>query len=238
MFVYPQRVHLLIVAQDGRADQLIAYLKRQHYWVVLAQSLAESRDYVRNELPDLILLDGPLPIAHTWEIIRTFRTLSRTSRIPVIVISEDGEDESVIKTLDLGADDYIVKPVSLPVMLARVRAVLRSRNQSHARIDLLLGSHRITLDPVRHETFLDDCEIELSPAEFSTMRVLAGNPGKVFTRRDILLLSDGRGSPAAERSVDFRIFSLRKKLGEAGKFIRSVAGIGYKPSSRSEESGQ
>ena len=145
------------------------------------------------------------------------------------MVTAKTEDTDVVLGLELGADDYVTKPFSPKVVLARVRTVLRRRNRKPVetegeRVEL----HGIVIDPVRHEISSDGESLALSVTEFQILEHLARNPGRVFSRTQIISAVKGSSYPVTERSIDVQILSIRKKLGNKAELVETVRGIGYR----------
>jgi two-component system phosphate regulon response regulator PhoB len=179
--------------------------------------------------PDLILLDLMLPGIDGLEVCRLIKNNPAMSGIPVVMLTARGEDADVVTGLELGADDYIIKPFSPRVLVARVRALLRRKTTPPDQTDqTLVRLHDILIDPGKHQVYVEDQPVELTFTEFKLLQLLIQRPGWVFTRYQIVDALRGEDYPVSERSVDVQIVSLRKKLGNKGDFIQTVRGMGYK----------
>jgi two-component system alkaline phosphatase synthesis response regulator PhoP len=222
-----EKIHVV----DDEADilELVGYnLARDGYQVKSALTGEKALAEVADNLPDLILLDLMLPGVDGLDVCRTLKSNSKTSRIPIIMLTAKGEDADVVTGLELGADDYITKPFSPRVLLARVRAVLRRRQTQEDVEDVVVNIHGLSIDPARHEVLLDRKPITLTATEFRLLHFLARRPGWVFTRDQIIGSVKGQDYPVTDRSVDVQIVGLRRKLGEAGRLIETVRGVGYR----------
>jgi two-component system alkaline phosphatase synthesis response regulator PhoP len=152
-----------------------------------------------------------------------------TQGIPIIMLTAKTEDSDIVAALELGADDYVTKPFSPSVLVARIRAGLRRKKERTApEADRLVSLADLTVDPVRHEVILGDLALDLTATEFAILHLLARRPGWVFTRSQIIEQIKGADYPVTERSVDVHIVGLRKKLGEAGPRVETVRGVGYR----------
>ncbi|MEI7833279.1 MAG: response regulator transcription factor, partial [bacterium] len=151
-----------------------------------------------------------------------------TRNIPIIMVTAKGEESDIISGLELGADDYLTKPFSPRVLLARVRTVLRRRVEAPQDEESALTIHNITIHPGRREVIIDGKRTELTFTEFNLLHLLARRRGWVFTRYQIVDAVRGEDSAVTERSVDVHIVGLRKKLGTAGENIETVRGVGYR----------
>lgn len=220
-----------ILAVDDEEDilELVNYnLSKEGYNISQASTGEKAVISARLNLPDLIILDLMLPGIDGLEVCRMLRTDPATAKIPIIMLTAKGEEADVVTGLELGADDYITKPFSPRVLVARVKAVLR-RNKVQPVSDIeMISIHNITIDPGRHIVSVDNEQMDLTLTEFRILHHLAKRPGWVFTRYQIVEAARGEDSEVTDRSVDVHIVSLRRKLGEAGKYIDTVRGVGYR----------
>ncbi|MGN1417584.1 MAG: winged helix-turn-helix domain-containing protein [Oscillospiraceae bacterium] len=177
--------------------------------------------------PDLILLDIMLPDMDGTEILKRLRADSRTEDIPVIMATAKGMEYDKVKSLDLGADDYLVKPFGMMEMTARVKAVLR-RSGGKASESGVLRSGDLELDEKRHTVTRSGQPVELTLKEYELLRTLMSHKGLVFTRDQLLSDIWGFDYDGETRTVDVHIRTLRSKLGESGEQIQTVRGVGYK----------
>jgi two-component system phosphate regulon response regulator PhoB/two-component system alkaline phosphatase synthesis response regulator PhoP len=183
--------------------------------------------FLEKERPDLIILDLMLPGMNGFEICKTLKNNERYSSIPVIILSGKNEEADKISGLDLGSDDYIVKPCSLNELKARIRAVLRRRTVGGAEKKIDVGGV-MTIDLKRYEVTVDGVKVDLTITEFKILECIASRKGQVFTRKSILEYLWGEEKIVVDRTIDVHIRHLREKLGKAGRFIKSIRGIGYK----------
>lgn len=181
---------------------------------------------IGEEIPDLVVLDVMLPDRNGVEILRELRATPATARVPVIMATARGEEYEKISILDLGADDYLVKPFSMLEMVSRVRAVLRRSGVDRQVPVIRCGA--LEIDPRNHVVRVGSGEVELTAKEFRLLFFLLSRPGEVCTRD--LLLAEIWGQEAAvdTRTVDVHVASLRKKLGASGEDIETVRGFGYR----------
>ena len=221
---------LLVVEDDGDIRELISFnLEMCGYDVIRASDGQEGWEKARTEMPDLVVLDLMLPGLDGFEVCKRLKSEKATQAMPIIMLTARSEEESMVKGLELGADDYVTKPFSPRVLVARVKAVLRRKGvlketTSHRIVSL----HGITIDPARHEVRVDGKQVVLSATEFSILFFLAENPGWVFSRSQIIDAVKGEDYPVTSRSVDVQILGIRKKLGEKGNCIETVRGVGYR----------
>lgn len=224
-------VKQIIVVIEDEEDilELVAYnLTREGYQVQGFMSGEEALPSLRSRNPDCIVLDLMLPGMDGLELCKTIRNTPETRHVPIVMLTAKGEEADIVTGLELGADDYIVKPFSPRILLARVRAVLRrgQRGGLDERHPLKINS--IEIHPGRHEVIVDGVAVELTSSEFRALHFLAGKPGWVFTRYQIVEAVHGSNYPVTDRSVDVLIVGLRKKLGDSGRCIETVRGIGYR----------
>ena len=201
---------------------------REGYGVVGVHTGEEALIAVNRELPDLIVLDLMLPGLDGLEVCRQVKSNPRSQAVPIVMLTAKSEESDIVAGLELGAEDYITKPFSPRVFLARVRAVLRRRSQQVEDETTTLRVHELVIHPGRHEVKNGDGEVELTSTEFKILHFLARRPGWVFTRKQIVDAVHGMNYPVTDRSVDFQIVGLRKKLGAAGAYIETIRGVGYR----------
>ncbi|MBN2510702.1 MAG: response regulator transcription factor [Spirochaetales bacterium] len=222
--------HILVVDDEKNILELITYnLEKEGYRTTKVVSGESALSEIQKNLPDLIILDLMLPGLDGIEICRRLKQDAKTKSIPILMVTAKSEDSDIILGLEMGADDYITKPFSPKVLLARIRAVLRRNAKvTDAPGARTLKIHDIEIDIPRHQVTFKGELIELSATEFSILEFLARNPGWVFSRNQIISSVKGTDYPVTERSVDVQILGLRKKLGEGGGYIETVRGIGYR----------
>jgi two-component system phosphate regulon response regulator PhoB len=226
-----QVAHESILAVDDEEDilELLRYnLSREGCRVTAATTGEEAVRLALSLLPDLILLDLLLPGMDGLEVCRRLKADARTRSIPLIMLTAKGEEADIVAGLELGADDYITKPFSPRVLLARIRTVLRRRTAEVPADNTPLKYKDLSINPGRHEVLLAGQPLDLTVTEFQLLHLLAQRPGWVFTRSQMVQVVHGGDFAVTERSVDVHIVGLRKKLGAFGKFLETVRGIGYR----------
>lgn len=225
---------ILVVDDELKMVKLVrTYLEGSGFNVVVAYDGQEALTVFRHEQPDLIVLDLMLPKIDGLDVARTVR---RTSDVPIIMLTARAEEADRLIGLELGADDYVVKPFSPRELVARVRAVLRRTTPSpagEARLPRprVITSGDLTLDLGRREAHLAGRRIELTTAQFDLLVVLAQRPGQVFTRMQLLEAVQGEAFEGYERTIDAHIKNLRRALGDDPRnprYILTVRGVGYK----------
>ncbi|MDF7808647.1 response regulator [Pontiellaceae bacterium B12219] len=225
-----EKIKILVVEDEAPIQELLQFnLERKKYRVKVVDSGEEAITLAGEYLPDLILLDIMLPGADGLEVCKKLKGDPKTASIPIIMLTALCEEADIVTGLELGADDYITKPFSPRVLLARVKAALRRivSSQPLANEDLI-SVHNISIDVGRHKVEVDGSNISLTFTEFKVLHLLTQQPGRVFTRYQIVDAVHGEDYPVTDRSVDVQIVGLRKKLGDAGQFIETVRGIGYR----------
>lgn len=226
------KASILIVEDDPEIRELVGFhLGRDGYTVLQASSGEEGLRLAAQSNPDVIVLDVMLPGVDGFEVLRRLKADPALRRVPVILTTAKGEDSDVVTGLELGADDYVTKPFSPKVLIARVRTALRRTVDltthpfgKETRVSL----HDIVLDSARHEVTCGGKRVNLSATEFALLEFFLRNPGWVFSRSQILDAVKGRDYPVTDRAVDVQILSLRKKLEEFGELIETVRGVGYR----------
>jgi two-component system phosphate regulon response regulator PhoB len=221
---------VLIVEDERDIINLISFnLRKVGYRTRNAFSGEEGLSNMMEERPDLVILDLMLPGIDGFEVCRKMKGNEKLKEIPVIMLTAKAEDADIVSGLESGADDYITKPFSPKVVVARVRAILRRTRLEKARIENdRISIHGIEIDSGRHEVYCNGKFVDLSASEFLILSFLASNPGWVFSRNQIITAVKGEDYPVTERSVDVQILGIRRKLGEYGNLIVTVRGVGYK----------
>lgn len=226
---------VLVVEDESDIRELITYnLRHEGFEVTGVKTGEEALEVVEAQLPDLILLDLMLPGLDGLRVCHSLKVNPRTKNIPIVMITAKSEESDVVRGLNMGADDYITKPFSPKVLVARVFAVLRRQAETtevekveNTDTDMMhFGPIHIHLG--RHEVVVDGQTIDLTSTEFRVLTFLARKPGWVYTRQQILDGVHGDNYAITDRAVDVQIVGLRKKLGEAGEMIETVRGVGYR----------
>ena len=220
---------ILIVDDEEDILELVAYnLDREGYHTVRAASGEDALKKTRSEMPNLILLDLMLPGIDGLEVMKALKGDSATAHIPTVMLTAKGEEADIVTGLELGADDYITKPFSPRVLLARVRAVLRRKTDPSLPSSSVLRIHDLEIHQGRRSVTARGNPVDLTFTEFQILSFLAARPGWVFTRTRIVDAVRGDSYPVTDRSVDVQIVGLRKKLGPCGTYIETVRGVGYR----------
>ncbi len=220
---------ILVVDDEEDILELVKYnLEREGFQVKCAESGETAMTRTRQEAPDLIVLDLMLPGIDGLEVARRLKQDQKTAGIPIVMLTAKGEEADIVTGLELGADDYIPKPFSPRVLIARIKAVMRRQSQAAHDPDSIRKIGNLTIDPRRRTVSADDNLIDLTYSEFQILLFLAGRPGWVFTRFQIVAAVRGNNYPVTDRSVDVQIAGLRKKLGQYSAYIETVRGVGYR----------
>jgi two-component system phosphate regulon response regulator PhoB len=220
---------VLVVEDEEDIRELISYnLMRDGFSVEAVDTGEAAIKAVQSASPALVVLDLMLPGVDGLEVCRQIRASQKGSDVPIIMVTAKGEESDVVKGLEMGADDYVVKPFSPKVLLARVKAVMRRQETPPPGPGDILEIRNIAIDPGRHEVLVDGKPVDLTVTEFRLLHLLAGRPGWVFTRYQIIEAVHGENYLVTDRSVDVQVVGLRKKLGSAGRLIETVRGVGYR----------
>ena len=218
-----------VVEDDEDILELVAYnLSKEHYRVQGFGKGEDALGQMRLRKPDCVVLDLMLPGMDGLEVCKAIKSSGEMKSIPVIMLTAKGEESDIVTGLELGADDYIVKPFSPRVLVARIRAILRRGTSEAGEDRRFLQLHGLEIHPGRHEVTAEGKRVNLTSSEFKALHFLASRPGWVFSRYQIVEAVHGINYPVTDRSVDVLIVGLRKKLGNHGKLIETVRGIGYR----------
>ena len=223
------RKRVLVVEDDPDIVELLVYnLSEAQYEVRAVSTGEEALASVKGFLPAVLILDLMLPGMNGLEVCRRLKDTPATAGIPIVMLTAKGEEPDIVIGLELGADDYITKPFSPRVLVARIKAVLRRRSAADSGAEEMLQRGRLLIDPGRHEVRVEDQRLSLTPTEFGILHMLARKPGWVFTRSQIVDAVRGEDYAVTERAVDVQIVGLRKKLGKASDLVETVRGVGYR----------
>jgi len=229
------KVTILVVEDEATIQQLVSYnLIKAGFHVTCADSGEEALEVLLREDIDCVLLDLMLPGMSGLEVCETIRRKSDQSgcSIPIVMLTAKGEEEDIVAGLDYGADDYVTKPFSPKVLIARIKAVLRrgfEKQKTEAADDqATIMVDDLEINKGRHEVRLRGDLLHLTMTEFGILALLAGKPGWVFTRQQIIDSVRGYDFLITPRAIDVQIFGLRKKMGNSGSLIETVRGVGYR----------
>jgi two-component system phosphate regulon response regulator PhoB len=218
---------LLIEDERGLTDVLSYNLNREGYETLVAHDGTEGLRKAQMQLPDLVILDIMLPGIDGLEVCRQLRAGKQTSKIPILMLTAKSEEMDQVVGFTVGADDYVTKPFSVKVLLERVRALKRRTDTLPESGDLLehLG---VSIDKIKHRACVDGEELDLTPTEFRLLECMLRQPGRAFTRTQLMDSAIEEGALVLERTIDVHIKSLRRKLGSACDYIETVRGVGYR----------
>ena len=220
---------ILVVDDEEDILELVRYnLVREGYAVVCALSGEEALKAANSDPVDLIVLDLMLPGIDGLEVARRLKQNDDTKEIPIVMLTAKGEEADIVTGLELGADDYLTKPFSPRILIARIKAVLRRQSGGVELESEILNVRELSIHPGRRHVTANGKSLDLTFTEFQVLYFLARRPGWVFTRSQIVDAVRGDDYPVTDRSVDVQIVGLRKKLGPFGKYIETVRGVGYR----------
>lgn len=221
--------HILVVDDEEDILELVRYnLTKEGFRVSCAATGEEGLRIARTQQPDLVVLDLMLPGFDGLDVCKLLKSDPKTSHTSIIMLTAKGDESDIVTGLELGADDYVVKPFSPKVLLARIRTVLRreQRNQPGERATVAVEG--ISINPTRHEVLIDGQKADLTHTEFRILHLLARQPGTVLSRYQIVDAMHGSDYPVTDRSIDVQIVGLRRKLGKHSEYIETVRGVGYR----------
>ena len=220
---------ILLVDDEEDILELLEYnLAREGFEIEKAATGETALARAITRRVDLIILDLMLPGIDGLDVTRKLKSDQITSKIPIIMLTAKGEEADIVAGLELGADDYITKPFSPRVLVARVKTVLRRKPEIDLNDDALIRIHHLLIHPGRRTAMVDSIQLELTYSEFQVLYYLAKRPGWVATRMQIVDAVKGENYAVTDRSVDVQIVGLRKKLGRYGNYIETVRGVGYR----------
>ena len=218
---------ILLVEDEIPLQELVSFnVQNAGHTIIAMDNANDALMRLEEYLPDLILLDIMLPGLKGDQFLKLIRSNSKYSRIPIIVVSAKNSEGDIVQLLEAGADDYLTKPFSMKVLLARIKVVLKRSRQDE--LPEVITYADLKVDEVKHQVYLADQEIILTNKEFELLLLLIKYPRRVFTRNQLLTTIWGYDTEVFTRTVDSHISTLRKKLGEVGQVIKSVPKIGYK----------
>ena len=223
------RLKILVVDDEPDILELMGYNLARHNFDMIGVSSGEAAFVsVRKSLPNLVVLDLMLPGIDGLEVCRRLKNDRRTAAIPVIILSAKGEEADVVIGLELGADDYLTKPFSPRVLMARIKAVLRRQQGEADAAEIVITHQDLRIHAGRHEVLVAGAPVQLTLTEFRILYQLARRPGWVFTRNQILEAAQGDGASVTARAVDVHMVGLRRKLGSSGDLLQTIRGVGYR----------
>jgi two-component system phosphate regulon response regulator PhoB len=219
---------ILIIEDERGLTEVLSYnLQREGYETVVAHDGLEGLRKAQTQPPDLVILDLMLPGVDGLEICRQLRAAKQTARIPIVMLTAKGEETDQVVGFSVGADDYVTKPFSVKVLLQRIRALQRRADTGTEPVDVIehLG---VRIDRIKHKATSNGRELELTPTEFRLLECLLRQPGRAFSRAQLMDAAIEEGAIVLERTIDVHVKSLRRKLVDEGDFIETVRGVGYR----------
>ncbi|MCW8964438.1 MAG: response regulator [Gammaproteobacteria bacterium] len=219
---------LVVEDEEDLRDIIIYNLKREGYDAIGVETGEQGLGQANAIKPNLMILDLMLPGMNGLDVCRQIKQDSNTRHIPIIIVSAKGEEADIVSGLELGADDYVPKPFSPRILLARVRAVLRRSREAEEENAMSLNIDGLVIDSNKFQVSIDGKPEKLTKSEFSILFFLASHRGWVFTRYQIVDAIRGEQHVVTERAVDVQIAGLRKKLGGHAALIETVRGVGYR----------
>ncbi|MGZ3668237.1 MAG: response regulator transcription factor [Bdellovibrionota bacterium] len=222
-----QHAKILVVEDETDIrDLIVLHLTREGHKVEACGNGLEAMQRATTEHFDLLVLDWMLPEKSGLEILKELRNTTGHEKVAVLMVTAKGANSDLVMGLENGADDYLVKPFELSVLMARARALLRRLDRKEPTARLMMGP--LEIDEAAHEARLEGKAISLTPYEFKLLVTLAQNQGRVLTRDQLIREVQGGGVSVVERAIDTHVFGLRKKLGAAADLIETVRGVGYR----------
>lgn len=222
------KAQILIIEDDRSLAEVLEYnLRQDGYQTTLANDGQDGLRQARLNVPDLVLLDLMLPMVDGLEVCRRLRADPITRNILVLMLTAKAEETDEVVGFSVGTDDYVAKPFSVKVLLERIRALLRRRDGTEVDGNVLV-SQGIMVDRERHRVTAEERALDLTPSEFGLLASLVRQPGRVFSRSELIDSALGGDSLVLERTIDVHIRSLRQKLGPHAMLVETVRGIGYR----------
>ena len=220
---------IVVVEDEEDIYEVVRYnLEKEGFHVHGAISGEIAQQKIKVHQPDLVLLDLMLPGISGLDLCRKLKQQDDTRQIPIIMVTAKTEDADIVAGLELGAEDYMTKPFSPRVLIARVRSVLRRQKIGVIDESNIINFDGILINPGQHKVSINDTRLDLTPSEFRILHFLARRPGWVYTRDQIIDAVRGEGYAITDRAIDVQVVGLRKKMGGFGAWIETVRGIGYR----------
>ena len=214
--------------EEDILDLIRHHLTWEGYAVTAATNGMEAVKAILRKPPDLVLLDLMLPGLDGLDVCRMLKKDAKTADVPILMVTAKDEESDVVTGLELGADDYVVKPFRMKELIARVRTALRRRRGPAPDAEAPVRAGGIEIHPGRHEVLVDGQPVEMTVTELRILHLLAGRPGWVMTRDQIVDAVKGQDYAVTDRAVDFQIVGIRRKLGDRAELIETVRGVGYR----------
>ena len=223
----PRETILIVEDEQSLVDVLTYNLTREGYEVEVALDGRDGLQRARTLLPDLVVLDLMLPLIDGMEVCRRLRADTTTQHIRILILTARADEIDEIVGFHMGADDYVVKPFKLKPLIQRIKALLRRPSLGLMEADVV-ERDGLDIDRLNHRAALDGNQLDLTPTEFRLLWTLLRQPGRTFSRMDLLDASRGSDANSMERTIDVHVRSLRQKLGDRAEVIQTVRGVGYR----------
>lgn len=220
---------ILIVEDDRSLAGVLEYnLSNSGYDVVCAYDGQDGINQARIKSPSLIILDLMIPVIDGVEVCRRLRSESGTRQTPIVMLTAKAEETDQLIGFSVGADDYVVKPFSVRILLERIKSLLRRNDRTNGAGGDVVENAGITIDRIKHRASVSGHSMDLTPTEFRLLDALIRHPGRAFERSELIDSALGADTLVLERTIDVHIRSLRKKLGDSAELVQTVRGVGYR----------
>ena len=226
---------VVIEGDPEMAERIALCLRKDGCAVEVALNERDGLRLIRASMPDLVLLDLMLPRNGGMEVAQKLRSDSRAPGVPLIVMTSKNKKGDMIVGLHLGAEDFIIKPFDMMELVARIAAAFRRIDSGYANLERTIGDGPININQERHQVDVNGNPVLLTPTEFRLLSALVAAAGRVLTRNQLIDQAIGADSIATDRTIDVHLTALRRKLGETGKFLKTVRGVGYRMLSEHED---
>jgi two-component system phosphate regulon response regulator PhoB len=222
--------HILIVEDEPDIIEILKFnLTREGFSVSAVENGEDALKFIKhNKVPDLIVLDLMLPGIDGLEICRSLKSSAATATIPIIMVTAKDDESDIVAGIELGAEDYVTKPFSIKVLLARIKNILRRKNKTPVDKNAAIEIHDIHINPGKYQVLVKGKPVEMTLSELRILHLLASRPGWVLTREQIIDTIKGEDYAVTDRAVDVQIVSIRKKLGSKAELIETIRGVGYR----------
>lgn len=222
------KANVLIVEDDRALAEVLRYnLDNAGFKTIVSSDGQDALNQARLKLPDLVVLDLMIPVIDGLEVCKQLRANPETRDTRILMLTAKGEETDQLVGFSVGADDYVVKPFSVKILIERVKSLLRRQTNSDGPSEIT-STNGITIDRIKHRVTVHGKEVSLTPSEFRLLNTLIQQPGRVFDRSELIEAALAGDALVSERTIDVHIRSLRKKIGEENQFIQTIRGIGYR----------
>ncbi len=227
--VREKKYRIAVVDDEPDILELVSiHLKKNNYEFITFENANDFLDYLSDNTIDLVILDLMLPDLDGFEVCKHLKSSEKYSSIPVIMLTARSDEMEKVLGLELGADDYVTKPFSSRELMARVKVILKRNKKVEDKVDSIEIGSGLKINLKKYEVRIDGVEIQLTSSEFKILELISSKKGWVYSREQILNYLGVIEKGVLDRTVDVHIKNLREKLGEYGKFIKNIRGVGYK----------